>query len=158
MMPYVLGGLGVLLVAHLVIIVLRNRGGVAQSEASAPLTPTEEVVARKPLLPEDVVAFARAAWQRGEQALALSTLYRGAIGYFASVVAVDFPEGATEQECVALVRRRAVSSHASEAFAVIARTWQRCAYAHALPSSTEFETLSASYAACFVTMTQEPAP
>ncbi len=149
-MPYVLGGVGLLLVVHLTLIVLRSRVGRSVIERIDSQGGGDELVpTKKAVVDGDVVAIARAAWLRGEQALALSILYRGAISHFARHVAVDFPEGATEQECIALVRRKAASSPATDAFAAIAKSWQRCAYAHTLPSAPEFESLSTAYKATF---------
>ena len=158
-MPYVLGAVGLALVVHLTLIMLRNRSGRSVLAELSARGNDELTLAKKAALPGDVVGTARAAWLRGEQALALSILYRGAIAYFASHVQVDFPEGATEQECIALVRRKTSASPATEAFTAIAKSWQRCAYAHTLPSPSEFESLSVAYGSTFIVVAapEEPA-
>ncbi|HSI04838.1 MAG: hypothetical protein ACAI38_24970 [Myxococcota bacterium] len=157
-MPYVLGAVGLALVVHLTLIMLRNRVGRSVLEQLTPRGDDEQAPAKKLVIAGDVVGSARAAWQRGEQALALSILYRGSIGYFASHAQVDFPEGATEQECIALVRRKTSTSPATEAFTAIARSWQRCAYAHTLPSASEFDSLSHAYSATFIAVTVPEEP
>ncbi|MBC7793176.1 MAG: DUF4129 domain-containing protein [Clostridia bacterium] len=112
-------------------------------------------------IPDDVVGFSRAAFARGEAALALSVLYRGAIAMLAREADIDFPEGATEQECVMIVRGGAMDNALRDAFEKVARTWQRCAYAHRLPDPDSFGALCDHYATSIApfkrTMTVEAA-
>lgn len=158
-MPYVLGIIGLMLVTHLTIIFLRSRPKSSKELEKAAAADDDHLPLKRATLPDDVVAAARSAWQRGQQELALSILYRGAIAFFARSVGVDFPEGATEQECIALVRRKAPQGAATDAFIGIAKSWQRCAYAHTLPSASEFEGLAHGYATSFIAapVAQEPA-
>lgn len=158
-MPYVLGIIGLMLVTHLTLIFLRSRAGSSREQRTAAPADDDFLPLKKASLPSDVVASARSAWQRGEQELALSILYRGAIEFFTRSAGVDFPEGATEQECIALVRRKTAQSAAAEAFTAIAKSWQRCAYAHALPSAIAFDELARGYATSFIAVpaAEEPA-
>ena len=110
----------------------------------------EVTLPKKSELPADIVAAARALWARGEQAGALSILYRGALAFLQTTSHIDFPEGATEQECVSLVRTRLPDTPPREAFSAVARAWQRCAYAHRLPSPEDFQALTALYANAFI--------
>lgn len=147
MVPWILGALGVVLVAHLTIALLRGRVARGQSRLPDAAIMDEDWAPKPQLeLPSDVVAFARGAFARGEAALALSVLYRGAIAVLAREAEIDFPEGATEQECVVIVRRQSVELALREAFESIARTWQRCAYAHSVPEAETFAVLCERYA------------
>jgi hypothetical protein len=149
-MPYALGAIAAILVLQLVLSAVKSRmrGGL-QVERNI-VDNIELIEAKKVELPVDVVAWAREEWARGNQAGALSMLYRGALAFLRTVSSIDFPEGATEQECVALVRARLPDTPPREAFSAVARTWQRCAYAHRLPSGDDFQALTMLYARAFV--------
>jgi hypothetical protein len=97
-------------------------------------------------LPPDVVAAARACWQRGERITALSLLYRGALVRLCERGALEIPESATEHECLHMVRR-SQSSDAADAFDALTGSWVRTRYAHEPPGDAQFESLCASFAA-----------
>jgi hypothetical protein len=96
-------------------------------------------------LPPDVVAEARACWQRGERIAALSLLYRGALVRLSERGALEIPESATEHECLRMVRRTQPSATA-EAFDSLTGSWVRTRYAHEPPGDAQFESLCASFA------------
>ena len=156
MVPWILGALGVVLLVHLTIALLRGRVAKGAKLPHAPVVDEEWAPKVTIALPEDVAAFARAAFARGEAALALSILYRGAIDVLRREADIDFPEGATEQECMTIVRGRDVPPDLRDAFEVIARTWQRCAYAHMLPNAETAQALCDRYASVIAPFKRTP--
>ena len=105
-MPYALGAIAAILIGHLLLNIVRNRMQQGLQVERGLVDSIEVIEPKKQQLPDDVVAWAREHWARGEQAAALSMLYRGALAFLRTTSNIDFPEGATEQECVALVRSR----------------------------------------------------
>ncbi len=97
-------------------------------------------------LPDDVAAAARALWQSGDRAGALSLLYRGALVRLAARGALEIPESATEFECVRAVRRTQPEPVAS-AFGALTGSWIRARYAHEPPGDAEFSALCDRFAA-----------
>lgn len=87
-------------------------------------------------LPEAIGSAARKAWARGEGALALSLLYRGAVQSLAAQYRIELPESATEGECLRLARRSG-KAVVSEGFAPIVRAWMALAYARRAPDDFE---------------------
>lgn len=85
-------------------------------------------------LPADVVAAARAAWERGDPVAALSLLYRAALSRLVHERQLDLPGSATEGDCVHIVAQRCGDAMA-EYFGVLTRAWQFVAYAGRPPSS-----------------------
>lgn len=97
-------------------------------------------------LPEDVVAAARAAWERGDATLALSLLYRGALVRLAKRGALEIPESATENECLRAVRRMETDGIAG-AFGALTGAWVRARYGHSAPAAAEFGALCEDFRA-----------
>jgi hypothetical protein len=97
-------------------------------------------------LPSDIVAEARACWQREDRIAALSLLYRGALVRLSERGALEVPESATEHECVRAVRR-AQPGVAADAFDALTGSWVRTRYAHEPPGDAQFESLCASFVA-----------
>jgi hypothetical protein len=98
----------------------------------------------EPMIPDDFPAAARNAFSGGDARLALSLLYRGALGWLSRTYAVSFPDGATETECVERVRQKAPPL--SRDFAQVTTLWQAVAYASRLPSAEEFDRICSSWA------------
>ncbi len=99
-------------------------------------------------LPPDVVAAARACFERGEWIAALSLLYRGALVRLAARGALDVPESATELECVRLVQSTQREATA-RAFAALTRSWVGARYAHEPPTRDEFEAICNGFGSAF---------
>ena len=104
-------------------------------------------------LPDDVVAAARERWAAGAPIEALSLLYRGAIVRLVAGGALAIAPGATEFECVGLVRASQPGARA-EAFATLTEAWLLARYAHRPPSAAAFEELCRAFAPAF----EAPAP
>lgn len=83
-------------------------------------------------LPPDVAGAAEAALARGEAALALSLLYRGALAALSTRHGIAWPESATEGECLRLARQHRLPA-ADSALAPLVRAWQATAYAGDTP-------------------------
>jgi hypothetical protein len=97
-------------------------------------------------LPDGISQAARAAWQAGDAALALSLLYRGAVRALAERYRLELPDSATEGECLRLARRSG-KAVVDEGFAPIVQAWVALAYARRPPA--DFEQLARLYIRCF---------
>lgn len=97
-------------------------------------------------LPYSITTAARAAWQAGDAALALSLLYRGAVRELAQRYRIELPDSATEGECLRQARRSGAAV-VPAAFAPIVQAWMALAYASHPPA--DFEALLALYARHF---------
>ena len=97
-------------------------------------------------LPADVVAAARALWQRGEAIAALSLLYRGALVRLGERGALEIPESATEFECLRMIRRTQAAAIAGS-FGALTNAWIGARYAHEQPGHGEFEALCDGFGA-----------
>lgn len=83
-------------------------------------------------LPDDVVAVAREAWQRGDYQLALSYLYRGAIVWMVQRADLPIMEGDTEADCLRHVRTMSDQSLSSY-FSELTDSWVGVAYGRKKP-------------------------
>ncbi len=119
-----------------------------QDALQKPLSATESLTLEKSSLPDGISDAARRAWQAGQQAEALSLLYRGAVRTLTSRQQLELPVSATEGECLRLARRHATPSTVS-AFTPIVQAWVALAYAGHPPS--DFETLLSLYRQHFET-------
>lgn len=118
-------------------------GGKAVREAwQKPLGAVESHALQTTTLPDAISDAARRAWQAGQQAEALSLLYRGAVRTLAGREQLELPVSATEGECLRLVRRHATPATLT-AFAPIVQAWMALAYAGRLPS--DFDSLLSLY-------------
>ncbi|MEM8983848.1 MAG: hypothetical protein AAGC71_12530 [Pseudomonadota bacterium] len=95
-------------------------------------------------LPDDIPAAAMAAWQRGDQRLALSLLFRGSVLAAVSKHGVRLPDSATEGDCL-----RAVVAQTGRDFAAyfdrVVDAWVRCAYGTLTPGDVQFSALCADW-------------
>jgi hypothetical protein len=92
------------------------------------------------VLEGDIAAQAWQRWQQGEQLLALSLLYRGALQVLHERDGLHVKDSATENECLRLVRHsrdKALSAY----FTDLTRVWLYAAYAHRLPNQAQVESL-----------------
>lgn len=96
-------------------------------------------------LPADVVASARAAWQEGNHQLALSYLYRGAIGWFVNHEDLGIEEGDTEGDCLRRVGGMSDQTAAGQGqvmyFETLTKVWVRVAYGKNVPDDAVMEQL-----------------
>lgn len=113
---------------------LRRHGKVRDAQ-SLPLP--DEVT-----LPDSISASAALAWQAGQQAQALSLLYRGAVAALASRHQLSLPDGATEGDYLRLLRRSGQRELAS-GFTLITQAWMSQAYAQRSPA--DFPALLQAY-------------
>ncbi|MED5370845.1 MAG: DUF4129 domain-containing protein [Myxococcota bacterium] len=141
-------GMGALLI-FIVVILLRGRGDVLAGALERPLPESRSGTGgpSPELLPSDLPAVARRHWANGEHALAVGLLYQGAV---ADLVRRGLPidEGATEGECLRVVRRR-LEGETLAYFKQLTRTWQTLAYAHRGVGDAEFEPLVSTWARHF---------
>ena len=91
-------------------------------------------------LPEDLPSAIRRLWHAGRERDALALMYRGSVEAMAARAQVVLVPGATEAECLRASRKLPLADD-REAFAQAVRTWQYAAYAHGLPTTTDFESL-----------------
>ena len=103
---------------------------------------------RRESLPDDIVAAAREAWQRGDAVVALSLLYRGALSQLVHVHQLDVPLSATEDDCLRVVKKTS-GTPLSVYFEALTRSWQRIAYGARRPSDSVARALLEQYGAHF---------
>jgi len=118
-------------VVFLLVLLFRGRGGgglkallerpVLESRSGVDL-PQDRV------LQANLPQVARGLWEEGQHALAIGLLYQGAV---ADLVRRGLPidEGATEGECLRVVRRQ-IKGEPLKYFRALTSTWQTLAYAH----------------------------
>lgn len=140
-------GLVVLVIATLV--ALARRVEVASEEPPSPSPRRRFGLDLDPRsLPADLLAAARAAFERGDHAGALSLLYRGALVRLVERDGLAIPESATELECLALVQRS--TPERSRVFDELTGIWLASRYAHEPPSRERFEALCQRFAPAFI--------
>lgn len=114
-----------------------------ESTARDELQPDEirtSPVAGPDALPDDLPSAIRRLWHAGRERDALALMYRGSVEAMAARAQVVLVPGATEAECLRASRKLPLADD-REAFAQAVRTWQYAAYAHGLPTTTDFESL-----------------
>lgn len=143
-------GLALVGIAAFVVSRLRGRGGGERRRARTEIPAARVGVSIPPpgAAPSDVPAAARALWEQGLKAAALGVLYRGAVGHLVEVAGLPIVDGATEGECLRLVRRSAEAATAAF-FAQLTGSWQAVAYAHRPPEEAAFVGLCDGWAARF---------
>ena len=140
----VAGVLRVLLIAGvgqvLVVIVfqaVRARLGERERTREARAAPPTALMGldlRPESLPADVPGEARALWERGEHAPALSLLYRGALARLVHSHELTLPASATEGDCLQAVRE---ARGPAAWFARLTAAWQAVAYSGRTPEGAE---------------------
>lgn len=114
------------------------QGGLAPKQADAPVEVADALL--PDVLPDDIVAAARRAWNEGRPRRALALLYRASVEAMAVRADVALVPGATESECLR-ASRRMPDGEDRGAFARMVKTWQYAAYAQRLPDADDFESL-----------------
>lgn len=122
--------LGVGLLVLLVVLLIRRVGPVGRSKlpkAQVLVEDKEDLVSRPaPLLLGTDQSLA--AWQAGDQRLALACLYHGILAAAGRIFALHIPESATEGQCERLVRAKLAPGDFVEAFIVVSRLWVRVSW------------------------------
>lgn len=85
-----------------------------------------------------------ALWKQGEPREALSFFYRTTLAQLIQVQQLDLQEGATEHDCVVLIKRHH-STAVYEFFKTLVLHWQNLAYGHRLPEYHTLESLCAQW-------------
>ena len=95
---------------------------------------------RKESLPEDIPLTAQKLWHENRQREAVGILYRGALRELFTRYSIELPPGATEGDCLNLIRKYDAGSTLSY-FGDLTRLWQMIAYAHRSPKQENFDLL-----------------
>ncbi|HEY5782062.1 MAG TPA: DUF4129 domain-containing protein, partial [Lysobacter sp.] len=114
-------------------------------------------VAEPDALPDDLPSAIRRLWHAGRERDALALMYRGSVEAMAARAQLVLVPGATEAECLRASRKLPLADD-REAFAQAVRTWQYAAYAHGLPTTTDFESLLDTLAQRFAWSSRVVAP
>ncbi|MFT5905437.1 MAG: hypothetical protein ACI9E1_001035 [Cryomorphaceae bacterium] len=88
-------------------------------------------------LPKALSEEARAAWLRGDQQLAMSLLYRGAISWMVNQGRVPILESDTEDDCVRRVTEKQISGDKDQFFYNLTESWVGLAYGKKSPLESE---------------------
>lgn len=126
-----------------------NGGGWSKGRGGAP--PPTHIAGldlRPESLPRDPAAEAEALIESGDYRGALSLLYRGALSALVHRHALEIVEGATEGECLGLVRER-IETGLQPFFFRLTGTWLRLAYGHRSPAKEEGLALCREWRGCF---------
>jgi hypothetical protein len=95
-------------------------------------------------LPDDIGAAALNAWERNEQRLALSLLYRGLLSRLAHGYGAPIRQSSTEGDCLMLATRYLTADRTAYVSRLI-RVWQAAVYGGALPANEEVGSLCAEF-------------
>lgn len=117
-----------------------RRPAASPEEAADPQVRLPALLREAGPAPEDPAALARSLWREGRRAEALGVLYRGALLVLVSARGVSIPDGATESDCLGLLRGR-LQAEEWACFLRLTRAWQAAAYAHRLPEDEEVDWL-----------------
>jgi hypothetical protein len=88
-------------------------------------------------LPKELSEEARDAWLRGDQQLAMSLLYRGAISWMVNQGRVPIVESDTEDDCVRRVTEKQIKVDKDQFFSSLTESWVGLAYGKNLPLESE---------------------
>ena len=88
-------------------------------------------------LPKALSEEAREAWLRGDQQLAMSLLYRGAISWMVNQGRVPIVESDTENDCVRRVTEKQIPEDKDQFFSNLTECWVGLAYGKNLPQDSE---------------------
>lgn len=95
-------------------------------------------------LPADIPGAAWALWEKGERALALGLLYRGALASLVRRDGVPVRASWTEGDCLRFVAEKTGGPRA-DYFTRLTRAWQSAAYAHRPPDGSVAQSLCSSW-------------
>jgi hypothetical protein len=104
-----------------------------------------EAMAARP--PPDPVASARELWTAGNRREAVAMLYRSALHVLERREGVRMPKGATERECMRVVREAVPSK--TTYFSSLTGSWISVAYAHGVLDAERFNTLCDGWSGTF---------
>ncbi|WP_299594240.1 hypothetical protein [uncultured Microbulbifer sp.] len=109
---------------------------------------------RRESLPDDVTNEVLRLWNAGQQREAMGLLYRASLSNLISRFDCAFRDHHTEAECALLVRQEAerdprLQPALVQFFGLLTKTWQRQAYAHQPPQSTQLENLCTQWQQVF---------
>lgn len=112
----------------------------------------------KESLPDDINASAMALWHRGDHRGALALLYRASLSRLLNNGLV-LHDGATEYECMMLVRKGAalhqVPPPVVEYFNQLTSHWRKLAYGHIEPPEAQAQTLLQTWNQCWMGVHRE---
>jgi hypothetical protein len=136
----------------LVVLVARalRRSGVFDAKGARPSAAAVVITGQPIETPkrlDDPVQAARALWLQNQPSAALGVLYRSAVFELTDSHGVQIPEGATESQCIAAVRKHA--PNALGYFRVLANAWLATAFAHRPPDGARFAELCDGWSAQF---------
>ncbi|WLQ12820.1 DUF4129 domain-containing protein [Hahella aquimaris] len=120
---------------------------IERKEKSKP-THVFDLDIREESLPPQLADEAWTLWEQGRHRDALGLLYRGGLSRLVHRHGLRLNRGATEGDCVAMVKRRQGGA-LSDYFAVLTRVWQHLAYAHELPTAERFQELCRGWSDVF---------
>ncbi|OZG75197.1 hypothetical protein BTA51_02085 [Hahella sp. CCB-MM4] len=123
-----------------------SRGSVVRARPA--LTRVMNMDIREISLPESVSKAAQTLWQQKKCREAIALLYRASLSRLVNRFPLRLSPGATEGDCLQEVRRlnkEEISSY----FAKLTRSWQAVAYAHHIPSQTDFQELCQGWVSLF---------
>ena len=145
----ILIAVGLALVAFLILSIARERRRMAALRDGGPPSqarPERLVGLRvaRDSLPKDVIGEASALWRAGRARDALALLYRASLSRLMTGHAVEFLPSFTEGDCLRAALPR-LPEECGRFFAVLSRSWQRCAYGARIPSDADFEGLCAGW-------------
>lgn len=145
----VAGWIGIAIVAAILLRLLLRQLGVVRARRTPPPPPAEVagLDIRPESLPDDVADAARQLLAAGRHREALGLLYRGALSRLAHQARIPFARGDTEGDCLMRVTRAGSGMRAY--FALLTRTWQTVAYAHAELAEGEGNALCAGWREAF---------
>lgn len=95
-------------------------------------------------LPDDLLAQAQHYWQKGQQRLAMSLIYRGALTHLIVKQEVSIEGSHTESECLKEVEAVAPKS-LSDYFRTLSAQWMRAAYSKEQVTGESFEQLCSQW-------------
>jgi len=141
---YVLGALGVGLVAYYLVRLVRTRGLPRLPTQFAAPSHVRDLDIRPESLPADVGAEALVLWKRGEQRAALALLYRGTLSRLVHTHGVPIRASSTEGECLALARPRLAETGARYTSRLV-ETWAAAVYGGLEPQAGTVEALCGEF-------------
>lgn len=118
-------------------------GWLRINPASTPIQPAPTMFGldiQPESLPDNISQTAWKLWQEGQQRLALSLLYRGALAYWIAREKIALGANATEGDCMRLFRAGS-KRETGDYFCRLTLAWQNTAYAGRQPPSEEMQQL-----------------
>ncbi|HEX2643004.1 MAG TPA: DUF4129 domain-containing protein, partial [Thermoanaerobaculia bacterium] len=142
---------GIAILGAVVLLIVLIRWGIRQNvliHSRSGISMIPETIfgldIRPESLPADIPGTAWSLWEKGERALALGLLYRGALASLVRRDGVPVRASWTEGDCLRFVAEKAGGPRA-DYFTRLTRAWQSAAYAHRPPDGSVAESLCASW-------------